>query len=120
MVRSRNFAIAFVAVVVSLTLGFLCIPKDSQASAILKSKSNISNNRQIGQTSGPGTAILLCESCSFDGLAEESHLILMDSLTGDVWAYSDAAVVGQADPVYVGTLSAVGKRITKKVQPPNP
>src|SRR4051812_46752521 len=118
MARSRNFVLALFVVILSIVIGLLCFAKNSQASAILKSKSNISNNITLTQKSGPGTVIMLCESCSFAGLPEEGHLILMDSLTGDIWAYSDPAVVGDADPVYVGTLSALGKRITKRVPPP--
>jgi len=115
MARSRNFTFALFPVIIVL-VGFLCIPTDIQAATIVKSKSNVSNNREAGlnQTSGPATIIVLCESCTFPGLPEESHLVLMDRLTGDMWAYSDAAVVGDADPIYVGTMSVLGKRVTKK------
>ena len=70
--------------------------------------------------SGPGTVVLFCESCTFAGLPEEGHIILMDSLSGDIWAYSDKAIAGEEDPIYVGTMSVLGKRITKKVRSPEP
>jgi len=90
--------------------------------AVVKSKSNISNNRAaspIGDSpSGPWDAVVLCCSGTFPGLPEQGHLLLMDNQTGEIFAYSDAAVVGNADPVHVGTLTAVGKRIIKPGKKP--
>jgi hypothetical protein len=65
---------------------------------------------------GPGleNITVLCSSCSLPGLPEEGHLILMDTKTGDIWAYGDAAMIGKAQPVYIGTLSALGKPVVKK------
>jgi len=48
------------------------------------------------------------------GLPRESHIILFDSRNGDVWAYSDAAIVGKEKPSYVGKLTELGKPIMKK------
>jgi hypothetical protein len=122
MARSRNLGFTLLAVVVPLTVCLLFIPQGSQATTIIKSKSNIANNRDAGpnKTSGLGTVVTLCQSCTFDGLPDEGHLVLMDTVTGDIWAYSDAAVVGDDDPIYVGTMTALGKRITKKVLPLKP
>ncbi|MEA2342002.1 MAG: hypothetical protein QOF63_171 [Thermoanaerobaculia bacterium] len=122
MARSRNTSFTLLAVIVPLTVYLLFNPQRSQATTIIKSKSNIANNREAGpnQNSGPGTVVLLCQSCTFVGLPDEGHLVLMDSVTGDIWAYSDAAVVGDADPLYVGTMTALGKRIAKKTLPPKP
>lgn len=89
--------------------------------AIVKSKSNIANNRTaspIGEAAaGPWDAVVLCCSGTFPGLPEQGHLVLMDSQSGDIYAYSDAAVVGKEDPIYLGTLVAVGKRINIKKRP---
>lgn len=83
--------------------------------AVVKSKSNISNNRAatpIGESkSGPWDVVVLSSSGTYPGLPEEGHLILMDNQTGEIWAYSDAAVVGKGAPVHLGTLTAVGQPI---------
>jgi len=99
---------------VAVMLGALA-PSGSHAAAIVRSRSNISNNRSaspIGESkSGPGDVVVLCESCSYPGLPEEGHLILMDNQTGMICAYSDLAVVGQADPKCFARFRAVGQRI---------
>ncbi len=64
--------------------------------------------------SGPGNAIVICSSCAYPGMPREGHLVLMDSRTGQIWAYSDDAVVGRTAPTYVGTLDAVGKTIKQE------
>jgi hypothetical protein len=64
--------------------------------------------------SGPGNAIVICSSCAYAGMPREGHLVLMDSRTGQIWAYSDEALVGRAAPTYVGTLDAVGKTIKQE------
>jgi hypothetical protein len=110
-----------VLLVVAFMLMALLAPIESHATIIIRSKSNIANNRQIpGQASGPGNVVVFCDSCTYAGLPEEGHLILMDNETGDIFAYSDSAMVGKEDPVYVGTISAVGKRIIKKSPAPKP
>jgi hypothetical protein len=48
--------------------------------------------------------VVLCPSCTYEGLPREGHIILMDSSTGEIWAYSDAAVVGKRKPVHLGRL----------------
>ena len=63
---------------------------------------------------GPGNVVVVCSSCAFKGMPQEGHIVLMDARTGDIWAYSDAAVSGTAKPIYVGTLTAVGQPIMKK------
>lgn len=101
-----------------LTLAMLLVtltPQGSHASSVVKSKSNIANNRNASQIwdskSGPGDVVVLCESCSYPGFPEEGHLILMDNQTGIICAYSDPAVIGQAEPKCFGRLRAVGQRI---------
>jgi hypothetical protein len=49
-------------------------------------------------------------------MPEESYLILMDSQNGEVWAYSDPAVIGQAAPIYLSTFTGVGKRFLKETK----
>jgi hypothetical protein len=73
--------------------------QSSQAAGIVKSKSNIANNRSaspIGVShSGPWNAVVLCSSCAYPSMPEEGFLIVMDSQTGEIWAYSDDAMVGK-------------------------
>ena len=35
--------------------------------------------------------VVICPSCSYDGLPQEGHLVLMDSESGEVWIYNDRA-----------------------------
>lgn len=63
---------------------------------------------------GPGSVIVLCSNCYYPGLPQQSHLVLMDGRTGEIWAYSDFVIAGGGEPAYVGTLSAVGQPITNK------
>jgi hypothetical protein len=64
--------------------------------------------------SGPANMIVICSSCAFPGLPQQGHIILMDSKTGDIWAYSDKAIIGKEKPVYIGTLTTLGQMIEKK------
>jgi hypothetical protein len=48
--------------------------------------------------------VVLCSSCSFPGLPQEGHLVLMDSSSGDIWIYSDAAIEGKQQPIHWGKL----------------
>ena len=68
----------------------------------------------VAAQGGPGSAVVICNSCSYPGLPRESHLILMDGRTGEIWAYSDDAVAKGGKPKYLGTFSAVGQPIVKK------
>lgn len=110
--------LVFASLMLMATLGILgfVVPR-SLGTTIIRSKSNITNNRMaapIGESGpGPGDAVVICESCKFSGMPEEGYLVLMDNQTGEMWAYSDDAVVGKANPVYVGTLQAVGKPIVR-------
>ena len=63
---------------------------------------------------GPENVVVLCSSCSFPGLPQAGHLVLMDRRSGDIWAYSDDAIAGTARPTYMGKLSALGQPVTKK------
>lgn len=113
---SRVFALLmFVAMLVILV----------QGTAIVRSKSNISNNRRASPfggspESGPGDAVVLCSSCTYPGLPEEGCLILMDNQTGEIWAYCDNAVVGNAAPQFLGTFAAVGKPVARTHYSPPP
>lgn len=116
----RKFAIAS-AVIVLVGMSFLLVPASSHAAGIVKSKSNVANNRAaapIGESvPGPWDVVVLCSSCAYPGMPEEGCLILMDSQTGDIWAYCDEAVIGKADPKHLGRLIAPGKRIEPRPQP---
>jgi guanyl-specific ribonuclease Sa len=109
----------FVLMMLVLTLVVLVsvAPRSSQGTTIIRSKSNTSNNRTaspIGEgPSGPSDTIVICESCKLSGMPEQAYLVLMDSQTGEMYAYSDDAVVGNAEPVFLGRLPAIGKRVLK-------
>jgi hypothetical protein len=62
---------------------------------------------------GLESVTVLCSSCSFSGLPQEGHIILMDTKTGEIWAYSDGAMTGKEKPVYLGTLAALGQPVVK-------
>lgn len=64
--------------------------------------------------SDASNVVVVCSSCAYPGLPREGHLILMDSRTGQIWAYSDEAMVGRTAPTYVGTLDAVGKTVRRE------
>ena len=111
----RSIALVLVTAAISISATFLLAPKRASASTILKSKSNISNNRmasQIGKSpAGPWDAIVLCESCAYPPMPEEGCLILMDNQTGEIYAYCDDAMTGKAKPRHIGKLTAVGEPI---------
>ena len=50
---------------------------------------------------------------SLPGLPHDSHIILFDTRNGNVWAYSDGAMVGKGTPSYIGKLAELGKPILK-------
>ena len=95
---ARILVLASVIVVVSLlTLAFV-VPRIS-GTTIIKSKSNICNNRTVTPVALP---IVICASCAIQGgpgKPEEGYLILMDSERGEVFAYSDPAVMGKEAPI---------------------
>jgi len=121
MTRWRNLAIVLSVLIVFLIVSFLIAPKNTLAATIVKSKSNVANNRTaspIGESHpGPWDVVPLCSSCAYPGMPEEGCLIVMDSQTGEIWAYCDEAVIGKADPKYLGKFIAVGKRIEAPPQP---
>ncbi len=58
---------------------------------------------------------VLCSMCIIPGGSQfEGHLVLLDSRTGDIWAYSYAAIVEGREPIYLGTLTELGKPVKKK------
>jgi len=48
--------------------------------------------------------VVLCSSCTYEGLPQTGQLILMDSNNGDIWIYPDAAMEGKAKPIRWGKL----------------
>ena len=73
-----------------------------------------SNNAFGGSGSGPENVVVICSSCTLPGLPQKDHVIMMDSKTGDIWAYSDSAIIGKEKPVYIGTMTNLGKMIKKQ------
>jgi hypothetical protein len=49
-------------------------------------------------------AVVLCSSCTFQGLPHEGYLVLMDGNSGEIWLYSDAAMEGKENPMHWGKL----------------
>jgi len=114
MLRSRSLILALCGVLMLVTFALVFIAKPTHAATIVRSKSNIANNRSapIGDPhSGSGDVIVRCESCSYPPMPEEGCLILMDSQTGEIWAYCDDAVVGGKPPLFLGKLKKVGAKI---------
>lgn len=109
----KSLVLASVILVVSLvTLAFV-VPR-IYGTTIVKSKSNICNNRTVAPVALP---IVICASCSIQGgpgKPEEGYLILMDSESGEMYGYSDAAVMGKAAPEYISTFAGVGRPFFKK------
>jgi hypothetical protein len=111
---TRRAALVMGIVAACLIATALVITKRAEAAAILKSKSNISNNRSLPIGDLRSTAadvIVLCQSCAYPPMPEEGCLILMDSQTGDIYAYCDEAMMGRAKPLRIGKFTAVGQPI---------
>jgi hypothetical protein len=73
-----------------------------------------SKNAFAGSVSGPENVVVICSNCTFPGLPQKDHVIMMDSKTGDIWAYSNSAIIGKEKPVYIGTLKTLGQMIKKE------
>src|SRR6185369_7752093 len=71
MTRWRNLAIVLSVLIVFLIVSFLIAPKNTLAATIVKSKSNVANNRTaspIGESHpGPWDVVPLCSSCAYPG-----------------------------------------------------
>lgn len=48
--------------------------------------------------------VVLCSSCSYAGLPQEGHLVLLDANSGEIWIYSDKAIEGKDRPIRWGKL----------------
>ena len=64
---------------------------------------------------GGQSIVVLCSSCTYSGLPEEGHLVLMDANTGEIWAYADAALEGRAAPIRWGRLT-LGQAVDRTVK----
>lgn len=109
----KSLMLALGMAVVSLVSLAFVVPR-IYGTTIIKSKSNICNNRTVKPVASP---IVICASCAIQGgpgNPEEGYLILMDSENGEMYAYSDAALMGNAPPVYISTFAGVGKPFFKK------
>jgi len=61
---------------------------------------------------GSAAPIVVCSSCRYMGMPDIAHTVFLDPNTGEIWAYSNAAMAGQTDPIRVGKL-VLGKRVQK-------
>ena len=70
--------------------------------------------RSASASSGAAPApLLICSSCYFGDLPPESHVILLDTQSREMWAYSAKAMTGQAKPVSMGILR-LGEPVRKR------
>jgi hypothetical protein len=116
MNRFRSIAFLLTAAALAVAFTTIVMVKRANATTIIKSKSNIANNRSakpIGTSaSGPWDVVVLCSSCGYPpATPEEGCLILMDSQTGEIWAYCDDTIASGKPPIYLGTFQSVGKPI---------
>lgn len=72
-----------------------------------------SENAFGGPGSGPENVVVICSNCTLPGLPPKDHVVMMDSKTGDIWAYSGSAIIGKEKPEYIGTLTTLGQTIQK-------
>jgi hypothetical protein len=77
--------------------------------------SMVVSGSRVAHGAGSGSLVVLCSSCSYRGLPQQGHLVLMDTNTGDVWLYSDSAMSGTAKPIYWGRL-VLGQPIVRSGQ----
>lgn len=68
------------------------------------------------QTSAKLNVQVLCDTCTIRERPQEPFLVMLDQNTGKVWAYSagrmGSAMNGiQGEPIYLGTMSEVGKSL---------
>lgn len=68
----------------------------------------------------PGAELQNVMVISFSGyvpvpdMPKRGHWIFMDTKKGDIWAYSQEALAGQEQPIYIGTLTALGRMVVRK------
>ena len=48
--------------------------------------------------------VFLCSSCTYSGLPQTGHLILVAGNTEEVWIYTYAAMEGKENPIHWGKL----------------
>jgi len=75
-----------------------------------------SGTAQLGDVARAAAAgspppVVVCSSCSYPGVGVGT--LLLDPRTGDLWMYSDAAMVGTENPVHMGKL-VLGQPVQKK------
>ncbi len=90
--RLTLVAVGFVILIV------MVIPATIYATTIIKSKSNIANNRPI----------VLSTTLSQANATDGGRLLLLDTETGEIWEYSYKSLTGGAPPKYVSTMQGVG------------
>ncbi len=55
---------------------------------------------------------VLCTACYFPGLPEQSHVVLIDRNSGDIWAYNAKAMSGTEKPFKLGRF-VLGQPVLK-------
>jgi hypothetical protein len=84
--------------VVVVVLVVVFVPAIVRASTVVRSKSNICNNR----------AVVISSTVNQPNAPDGGHLWLLDTETGVIWDYSVKALSGSAQPKYVGTMQYLG------------
>jgi hypothetical protein len=90
-----------VVIIAAIILIIAALPGIIHAATIVKSKSNVANNRlmvistTVGQPAAP------------DG----GHVLLLDTDSGEIWDYSYKSLTGTALPKYVSTLQNLGDSV---------
>lgn len=62
-----------------------------------------------GDSSGATNVVVLCSSCGIPGKEHTPHLILLDQVSGEVWAYAEL----DQQPTPLGRLTRLGTPIQK-------
>lgn len=95
--NKRHATILAIAAVIILIAA--SVPGIVRASTVVRSRSNIANNRLvvIGTTLGQAN------------VPDGGAVTLIDNESGEIWTYSAKALAGNAPPKYVGTIDNVGE-----------
>ncbi len=76
-------------------------PAITHASTIIRSKSNIANNRMI----------VISSTINQPNAPDGGHVLLLNTETGELWDYSYKALTGNALPKYVSTMQEPGEAV---------
>jgi hypothetical protein len=65
-----------------------------------------------GASAASADFTVLCTACYFPGLPEQSHVVLIDRNSGDIWAYNAKAMSGTEKPFKLGRF-VLGQPVIK-------